>query len=114
MIASNVLRGDAAMADWESLSSTKALVVDVRDAEEFTAGHIPGAINLPLPQLRSRLNELPRDREIWVNCVVGQRAYYALRLLRQRGFTVKNLSGGFTTFNQFGPRLDAVVGASAT
>ena len=114
MIASNVLRGDAAMADWESLSTTKALVVDVRDAEEFAAGHIPGAINLPLPQLRTRLNELPRDREIWVNCVVGQRAYYALRLLRQRGFTVKNLSGGITTYRQFERRLGAAVGASAT
>jgi NADPH-dependent 2,4-dienoyl-CoA reductase/sulfur reductase-like enzyme/rhodanese-related sulfurtransferase len=114
MIASNVLRGDAAMADWESLSSTKALVVDVRDAEEFAAGHIPGAINLPLPQLRSRLNELPRDREIWVNCVVGQRAYYALRLLRQRGFSVKNLSGGITTYKQFERRLSAAAGASAT
>jgi NADPH-dependent 2,4-dienoyl-CoA reductase/sulfur reductase-like enzyme/rhodanese-related sulfurtransferase len=114
MIASNVLRGDSAMADWELLSSTKALVVDVRDAEEFAAGHIPGAINLPLPQLRTRLNELPRDREIWVNCVVGQRAYYALRLLRQRGFTVKNLSGGITTYRQFERRLGAAVAASTT
>ena len=114
MIASNVLRGDAAMADWESLSSTKALVVDVREAEEFSAGHIPGAINLPLPQLRSRLHELPREREIWLNCVVGQRAYYALRLLRQHGFTVKNLSGGITTYKQFERRLVAAVGASAT
>jgi len=114
MIASNVLRGDSAMADWESLSSTKALVVDVREAEEFSAGHIPGAINLPLPQLRSRLNELPRDREIWVNCVVGQRAYYALRLLRQRGFTVKNLSGGFTTYKQIERRLGTAIGTSAT
>lgn len=102
------------MADWESLSSTKALVVDVRDAEEFAAGHIPGAINLPLPQLRSRLNELPLDREIWVNCVVGQRAYYALRLLRQRGFTVKNLSGGITTYRQIERRLSAAAGASSS
>jgi NADPH-dependent 2,4-dienoyl-CoA reductase/sulfur reductase-like enzyme/rhodanese-related sulfurtransferase len=114
MIASNVLRGDSAMADWELLSSTKALVVDVRDAEEFAAGHIPGAINLPLPQLRTRLNELPRDREIWVNCVVGQRAYYALRLLRQRGFSVKNLSGGITTYKQFERRLGTAAGVSAT
>jgi len=113
MIAGNVLRGDVAMADWESLSSTKALVVDVRDAEEFAAGHIPGAMNLPLPQLRSRLHELPRDREIWVNCAVGRRSYYASRLLVQHGFTVKNLSGGITTYKQFEPRLNAAIGASS-
>jgi len=114
MIAGNVLRGDAVMADWDSIATTDALLVDVRDAAEFAAGHIPGAINLPLPELRSRMNELPRDREIWVNCVVGQRAYYALRLLRQYGFAVKNLSGGFTTYKQFERRLDAPAGASAT
>jgi rhodanese-related sulfurtransferase len=55
---------------------------------------VPGALNIPLPQLRSRLGELPRDREIHVICRSAQRAYYATRVLAQNGFKVKNISGG--------------------
>jgi rhodanese-related sulfurtransferase len=88
-------------------------VVDVRHPEEFATGHITGAINLPLPELRNRLAELPRDREIWLNCGVGQRSYYASRILLQHGFTAKNLSGGFTTYKHFGTRMEAAVGVSS-
>jgi NADPH-dependent 2,4-dienoyl-CoA reductase/sulfur reductase-like enzyme/rhodanese-related sulfurtransferase len=114
MIAANVLRGDVSLAEWEALPSTEALLVDVRQPDEFDAGHIEGAINLPLPQLRSRLAELPRDREIWLNCGVGQRSYYALRVLLQYGFRAKNLSGGFTTYRAFHPLLRAAVGQVPT
>jgi rhodanese-related sulfurtransferase len=55
---------------------------------------VPGAVNIPLPELRARLSELPRDREILVTCRSGQRAYYATRILLQHGFQVRNLSGG--------------------
>jgi NADPH-dependent 2,4-dienoyl-CoA reductase/sulfur reductase-like enzyme/rhodanese-related sulfurtransferase len=98
MVAANVVRGDVALARWSGLESSGALVVDVREPAEFGRGHIPRAINIPLGQLRGRLGELPRDREIWVNCGVGQRSYYALRLLRQHGFEVRNLSGGYETY----------------
>ena len=108
MIASNVLREDVSLAEWEALSSTDALLLDVRQPEEFAAGHIAGAINLPLPELRDRLEELPRDREIWLNCGVGQRSYYASRLLLQNGFAAKNLSGGFTTYKHFQTRQGGV------
>ena len=74
------------------------MLVDVRDPEEFEAGRVPGAINLPLNQIRRRLHELPRDREVWLYCGVGQRAYYATRVLMQNGFRVKNLAGGFRTY----------------
>jgi rhodanese-related sulfurtransferase len=74
------------------------LLVDVREPEEFAAGHIPGAVNVPLSQMRQRIAELPRDREIWVSCGVGQRAYYATRFLAQNGFRPLNLSGGYTTY----------------
>lgn len=103
MVAANALRGDAPLAEWEELPVTDAFLLDVRDPHEFAAGCIPGAVNIPLPQLRSRLTELPREREIWVNCGVGQRSYYAVRLLAQHGFRVKNLPGGFTTFKVFYP-----------
>jgi NADPH-dependent 2,4-dienoyl-CoA reductase/sulfur reductase-like enzyme/rhodanese-related sulfurtransferase len=114
MIAANVLRGDVSLAEWEALPGTEALLVDVRQPEEFAAGHIAGAINLPLPELRSRMNELPKDREIWLNCGVGQRSYNAARILSQQGFAVKNLSGGFTTYKHFGTRLEASLGVSSS
>jgi rhodanese-related sulfurtransferase len=55
---------------------------------------VPDALNIPLGQLRSRLAELPRDREILVVCRSGQRAYYATRLLLQKGFKARTVSGG--------------------
>jgi rhodanese-related sulfurtransferase len=54
----------------------------------------PGAVNIPLGQLRARLGELPRDREINVICRSGQRAYSAMRILLQEGFKARNLAGG--------------------
>ena len=106
MIAANSLRGDHPLADWKQmpLSSGKpalpnsAMVLDVRDPDEFEEGHIPGAVNLPLNELRTRYAELPRDRELWLYCRVGLRGYYAARLLTQLGFQVKNLSGGYLTY----------------
>jgi NADPH-dependent 2,4-dienoyl-CoA reductase/sulfur reductase-like enzyme/rhodanese-related sulfurtransferase len=103
MVAANVLRGDMKLARWSDLPGTNALLVDVRDADEFRRGGIDGAINLPLPELRARLDELPRDREIWVSCAVGQRAYYAARCLEQHGFKVRNLSGGYITWEAYYP-----------
>ena len=104
MIASNVVRGDVALARWEDLATTQALLLDVREAQEHTAGSIPGAINLPLSALRARVAELPRDREIWIHCAAGQRSYYAARFLAQNGFRVKNLPGGYKTYQMFQPR----------
>jgi len=103
MIAANVLRGDMKLARWSDLPRAKALLVDVRDEEEFRRGGIDNAVNVPLPELRARLGELPRDREIWANCAVGQRAYYAVRCLEQHGFTARNLSGGYVTWEAYYP-----------
>jgi NADPH-dependent 2,4-dienoyl-CoA reductase/sulfur reductase-like enzyme/rhodanese-related sulfurtransferase len=98
MLAENVLNGDMPVADWLELDRTDALLLDVREPEEFAHGHIPKAINLPLSQLRSRYVELPKDRDIWVCCAVGQRAYFAARFLTQHGYRSLNLSGGYTTY----------------
>jgi rhodanese-related sulfurtransferase len=99
MLSENVLNGDMPVADWLQLEQTEALVVDVREPEEFAAGHIAGAINLPLSQMRHRYRELPHDREIWLSCGVGQRAYYATRFLAQHGYRSRNLSGGYATYS---------------
>jgi NADPH-dependent 2,4-dienoyl-CoA reductase/sulfur reductase-like enzyme/rhodanese-related sulfurtransferase len=103
MIAGNLLCGDLLTAPWSELGKTKALLVDVREPHEFGAGHIEGAINLPLSELRRRFEELPRDREIWLYCGVGQRSYYALRFLAQRGFNVRSLPGGYQTYWGWNP-----------
>ncbi len=107
MIAANVVRGDVPLTTWEALPGTDAMILDVREPSEFAKGNIEGATNIPLPQLRDRLAELPRDREIWLHCGVGQRSYYALRILLQNGFKAKNLPGGFITYQQFRSRLSA-------
>ena len=112
MIAGNVLRGDVPLASWAALPETHAMLVDVREPSEFLAGHIEGAVNVPLPQIRDRLDELPRDREIWLYCGVGQRSYYATRILRQNGFNVRNLSGGFKTYEYFRPHLSPTSAAA--
>ena len=98
MLAENVLSDDMPLADWAALDRTSAFVLDVREPHEFAAGHIPQAVNLPLPELRTRYRELPRDRDLWICCGVGQRAYYAIRFLTQHGYHARNLSGGYTTY----------------
>jgi NADPH-dependent 2,4-dienoyl-CoA reductase/sulfur reductase-like enzyme/rhodanese-related sulfurtransferase len=98
MVAANILRGDSPVTHWQSSDMSQYFLLDVREPGEFNSGHISGAINIPLPTLRNRLGELPRDQEIAVYCAVGQRSYYATRILKQNGFLVRNISGGFTSF----------------
>ena len=99
MIAANALRGDSPLVHWQQLADRNGgLLLDVRNVDEFEAGHVEGAVNIPLSQLRDRLPELNPNQEIWVYCQVGQRAYYATRALRLNGFNAYNLSGGFKTY----------------
>lgn len=92
MIAADILRGDLPLTHWHD--AREGFILDVRDPLELMLEHFDGAVNIPLNQLRGRLDELPRDREINVMCRSGQRAYYATRILMQNGFRVKNISGG--------------------
>ena len=92
MVAANILRGDMPLSHWDSLDG--AFLLDVRQPVELVVESVPGALNIPLPELRARLGELPRDREIHVICRSAQRAYYATRILLQNGFKAKNISGG--------------------
>jgi len=92
MVAADVLRGDMPIAHWDSLGN--GFLLDVRNPPELEVESVKGAVNIPLPMLRSRLNELPKDREILIICRSAQRAYYATRILLQNGFKAKNISGG--------------------
>ena len=94
MVAAGVLRGDMPVTHWDAEAGTGALLLDVREPVELAVEEVPGAVNIPLGQLRSRLGELPRDREIHVICRSGQRAFTATRCLLQNGFDARVLSGG--------------------
>jgi NADPH-dependent 2,4-dienoyl-CoA reductase/sulfur reductase-like enzyme/rhodanese-related sulfurtransferase len=92
MIAADILRGDMPLCHWNSVDN--GFLLDVRNPPELAIEALPGSVNIPLPQLRKRLGELPTDREILVFCRSGQRAYYATRILSQHGFKARNISGG--------------------
>lgn len=92
MIAAGVLRGDMPLAHWGD--TTDAFILDVREPVELAVEGVEGSVNIPIGQLRSRLDELPRDREILVLCRSGQRAYTATRCLVQNGFDARVISGG--------------------
>jgi NADPH-dependent 2,4-dienoyl-CoA reductase/sulfur reductase-like enzyme/rhodanese-related sulfurtransferase len=95
MIADNILSGAMPVCHWDTVDG--AFLLDVRNPPELALESVPGALNIPLPQLRSRLGELPKDREIKVFCRSGQRGHYATRILLQNGFKATNLSGGMLT-----------------
>jgi len=102
MAAQNVLAGDVALAQWDEIAKldpAKSLVLDVRRADERAKGFIPGSMHIALDELRARLGELPRDREIIASCQSGQRSYFACRLLMQHGFRARNLAGSWRTFS---------------
>ncbi len=108
-VAAGLLRGDHPQIDLETAlrqsadGASSLLLLDVRTPQEYAGGCIPGAINLPLDELRSRLAELPRDRRLGVYCQVGQRAYLATRILVQSGFRAANIGGGYRTFRLYHP-----------
>ena len=106
-VAGGLLRGDHPQVDVEAVLATpenqRPFILDVRTSQEFSEGHIPDAVNIPVDELRSRLGEIPRDREIAAYCQVGQRGYLATRILWQSGFSVSNIGGGYKTYKLFYP-----------
>jgi len=100
-VAAGVLTGTHPQVHVEDLllpANENVLLLDVRTPEEFAKGSVPGAVNVPIDDLRRRLCEVPRDRKIIAYCQVGQRGYLATRILQQSGFDVENLSGGYETY----------------
>jgi NADPH-dependent 2,4-dienoyl-CoA reductase/sulfur reductase-like enzyme/rhodanese-related sulfurtransferase len=106
-VAGGGLRGDHPQVDVEAVlaapTAEQPFLLDVRTPQEFASGHIPGAVNIPVDDLRSRLDELPRDRKIAAYCQVGQRGYLATRILLQAGFSASNVGGGYKTYKLFRP-----------
>lgn len=102
-VAGNIVRGDVAVIHWhelEGLDRSRTVVLDVRTKEERQNGYIEGSLHIPVQELRARLGELPKDKEIVVYCQTGRRSYIAARILMQQGFSsVRNLSGGWKTYS---------------
>ena len=92
MVAADILRGDMPLVHWADVED--GFLLDVRQPVELVVESVPGSVNIPLGQLRARLSELPRDREILIICRSAQRAYYATRILLQNGFKARSISGG--------------------
>jgi rhodanese-related sulfurtransferase len=100
-VANNILKGDVEIFHWDEFKnydSDKSIILDVRKPDECKEGMIEGAINIPLDELRDRLNELDKNKIILIYCQVGLRGYLAYRILKLNGFQVRNLSGGYKTY----------------
>lgn len=101
-VAENKIKGlveTYTLTEMKDLLSGGHFVLDIREKPELLVQQLPGAINIPLTELRSRLNELPKDQIIHVYCQVGTRGYSASRILTQHGFKVKNLDGGLKSYS---------------
>ena len=104
-VAENILNGILKVEQWDGFETTfaadeNAMMIDVRNPDEVMSGAMEGSINIPLDTLRSNLNNIPKDKTIFVYCAVGLRGYLAQRILMQSGYkNVINLSGGYNLWN---------------
>lgn len=100
-VADNIINGlvdSVPMTEIDEIVKNQEYLIDVTTQEEYEEGHIEGAMNYPLDELRERMEELPKDKEIYVYCRVGIRGYIANRILSQKGYKVRNIAGGFLSY----------------
>lgn len=100
-VAENIINGLVDTVQYneiDDLVKSGAFVIDARDQIEVSFASIPGTTNIPYPEIRNRLNEIPKNQKIFVFCQTGIRAYNTVRILRQRGFDAYNLDGAFKTY----------------
>ncbi len=102
-VAQNIINGSMPVVKWRDARDANletTVLLDVRTCEENELGSIKGSINIPLDELRKRLDEVPKNKTIYVYCAVGLRGYLALKILKARGFDkVYNISGGYKTYS---------------
>jgi NADPH-dependent 2,4-dienoyl-CoA reductase/sulfur reductase-like enzyme/peroxiredoxin family protein/rhodanese-related sulfurtransferase/TusA-related sulfurtransferase len=101
-IAENIIKDRVSVITWQEmqeLTHSGAFIADIRERAEHLIEHLPGSVNIPLSELRQRLDEFPKDQTIYVYCQVGTRGYTAARILMQHGFDVKNLDGGMKSYS---------------
>lgn len=116
-VAENILEKQLHLFYWDQVASATEddLILDVRTAKEFAEGSIEGAINIPVDELRERINELPTDKRILLYCQVGLRGYLAYRILKQKGFQqVFSLSGGYMLYKSCSEERSSLERASTS
>ena len=99
--AANIISGKMPVIYWreiDSLDRSKVQIIDTRTPAEFELGTISGAVNIPVDDIRERLNEIDKNKPVVVFCAVGLRGYIAARILMANGYNVRNLSGGYKTY----------------
>ncbi len=114
-VAENQLEGlvDVVLCrELEELDRENTVILGVFSEEEFQVGSIEGSINIPLEELRDRLDELDKEKLYITYCAVGLRGYIAARILMQHGFKVKNLAGGFNMYKKFHFKHDEIISNS--
>ena len=100
--AENVLEGNIKICyyyDIDKIDPQKEVLLDVRKQKEYDAGHVEGSILIPLDELRDRLDEVPKDKKVFVMCAAGLRSYIAYRILTQKGYDCVSVSGGFNLYH---------------
>lgn len=101
-VASNIVRGDVKVLHVDQLNKINKndyILIDVRPKEAFDKQHIEGAVNIPLGVLREKINIVPKNKKILINCRIGLTAYLACCIFKANGYDVYNLSGGILTYN---------------
>lgn len=98
-VGTNLLNGDFRQVNVDKvreLVEKGSIIIDVRERYEYERGHIKGAINIPLSELRNRIKEIPRDKPVYLHCRTGQRSYNATLALQNIGFdNIVNIAGSF-------------------
>jgi len=100
-VANNIVEGDVEVFHADELEEniqTGGFLLDVRTGGEFNRGHIEGAANVPIDEIRDRIRELPKDQTILVYCLTGVRSYFVCRTLKQLGYRAVNFSGGYMVY----------------
>ena len=90
----STLISEVTLSELAAVHAEGALVVDVREPEEYRAGHVPGAVSLPLGVVPVRAHELPKDQPVFVVCQSGGRSYQAAEGLHQAGYDARSVAGG--------------------
>jgi len=109
-VATNIMEGELEHIQWHEVDQIIAdggLLIDVRESVEREFGFIKGSLNISLNDLRIKLDDIPKDQTVYVSCQVGLRGYLASRILKNNGYHVKNVDGGWKTYSSvFGSNIE--------